>query len=52
MPIEIKEIIVRAVVDPSAGGSGGGASGGGGAEDKVRKAVDQVMKILKDKEER
>ena len=50
MPIEIKEIIVRAVVDPSGGGGGGGASGGG--EDKVRKAVDQVMKILKDKEER
>jgi hypothetical protein len=51
MPVEIKEIIVRAVVDPSAGG-GGGAAGGGGKEDPVRKAVDQVMKILKDKQER
>lgn len=51
MPVEIKEIIVRAVVDPSAGG-GGGASAGGGKEDQVKKAVDQVMKILKDKQER
>lgn len=51
MPIEIKEIIVRAVVDPSGGGGGGGASGGGG-EDQVRKTVDLVMKILKDKKER
>lgn len=50
MPVEIKEIIVRAVVE-APGGGGGGASGGGG-EDGVRKAVDQVMKILKDKQER
>lgn len=51
MPVEIKEIIVRAVVE-APGGGGGGASGGGGGEDGVRKAVDQVMKILKDKQER
>jgi hypothetical protein len=58
MPIEIREVLIRAVVDPQAGAQGGGgasspaASGGGGGDDPVSETVKKVFEMLRDKEER
>lgn len=52
MPIEIRELIIKATV----AGEGGGASGAGGSEEDkqalIQECVDQVMEILKEKDER
>jgi hypothetical protein len=59
MPVEIREVLIRAVVDPkagnSSGGSGGGgdANGGGGpAAQSAAEIVKQVFEKLREKEER
>jgi hypothetical protein len=54
MPVEIREILIRAVVDPQAGNAGGGgaAGGGGGAADPAVDIVKKVFEKLRDKEER
>ena len=59
MPIEIREVVIRAVVDPQAtaggGGAEGAASGSGGAAsntDAVAEAVKKVFEMLREKEER
>lgn len=67
MPIEIRELVIRATVD--AGGSGGAAAAGcgpaspdgadsgsgsqaGGGDDLVQTCVTEVLRILADKRER
>lgn len=55
MPVEIREILIRAVVDPSAGNAGGGGAAAGGGNAAADPAVDIVKKVfekLRDKEER
>ncbi len=59
MPLEIKELVIRATID--AGGKDGGGQGGGGGrpgrnqDDRaaiVAECVDQVMEILRRERER
>ena len=62
MPVEIKELVIRTVVDQGAAEPGGNEGGGlaaaaasppnpGGTEDIVQECVRQVLRILaKDKE--
>lgn len=61
MPIEIREVVIRAVIEPPGGGGGGGEApqGGGnqsgtpgGDADAVSASVKKVMEILREKEER
>ena len=61
MPIEIRELNIRVSVNQSpaeqgsSGGGSGGAQGGGGGADKdqiIAECVDQIMEILKNKNER
>lgn len=58
MPIEVRELVIKASIDQGAqGGSGpaasGGASGGaGGSEEMIKACVEKVMAILKEKNER
>ena len=54
MPIEIREIIIRATVGEQLGGgkgTGGGAEKAG-QEDIVKECVEQVLEILREKGER
>ncbi|NJM14828.1 MAG: hypothetical protein HC896_05125 [Bacteroidales bacterium] len=57
MPLEIKELHIKATLsDAGQGGRGGGASGGNSddccKEEMVNMCVDKVLQILKDKMER
>jgi hypothetical protein len=63
MPIEIKELVIRAVVSPQHGGGGGGGgcssgraeSTGGGGQDFdaiVQACVDETLRILRRQRER
>lgn len=56
MPIEVRELVIKAVVsqDGANGASGGGASQGseGGQEAIIQACVEKVMDILKEKNER
>ncbi|HSK13710.1 MAG TPA: DUF5908 family protein [Phnomibacter sp.] len=56
MPVEIRELIVRATVgNPNQGGSNNAQPGGEEAvpkEEIVKECVTQVMEILNDKNER
>lgn len=54
MPLEIRELIIKAVVsDPSEEqNSGGGSDSAIAQEDIIRQCVEQVMAILKEKQER
>ena len=61
MPIEIRELNIRVSVnqspaeqDSSAGGGGGGAKGGGGGDkdEIIAECVEQILEILKNKNER
>jgi len=55
MPIEVRELVIKAVVvqDTTSGASGGAAQGGGGAPEEIIQAcVEKVMDILKEKNER
>ena len=54
MPVEIRELVIRAEVEPQQrqsqeSGQGGGASD---REQLVRDCVDQVMEIIRQQEER
>ena len=52
MPIEIRELIIRAEVD-AGGASKGGASGGGVNQDEiVQEVVDKVLNVLNQQKER
>lgn len=55
MPIEIREVIIKTVVDPSAGGGGKGPANAGkksGGNGKEQQLVDKILQIMEDKEER
>lgn len=58
MPIEIREVVIRAIVDPAApqGGTADSGNAGGNGDSGLSASLDetvrQVMKILKEKEER
>lgn len=59
MPLEIKEIVVTASVTESFmdekaqnSGSGGGANGNSNSEDLIAACVEQVLEILREKNER
>ncbi len=61
MPIEIRELNIRVSVNQSPaeqdskGGGGGGSKGGGGGADKdeiITECVEQILEILKNKNER
>jgi hypothetical protein len=60
MPIEIRELNIRVSVnqspaeqDSTAGGGGGSKGGGGGNKDEIiAECVEQVLEILKNKNER
>ena len=66
MPIEIRELVIRATVDPTgealkngcgpssskAGGKSASGSRAGGDDDVVQSCVREVLRILEDKQER
>jgi hypothetical protein len=55
MPIEIREIIIRAVVGQNEGGtapSGGGQAPSSGGTDPVQEAVEQTLQVIDDKKQR
>ena len=55
MPVEIKELVVRAVVRPAAGGGEGGSPAvGAGAESEalLQACVKEVLRILRRSKER
>ncbi len=55
MPVEIRELVIRAEVNPRQGEAGEAAGGAGGATDRerlVRDCVEQVMELMRQKEER
>lgn len=59
MPVEIKELVIRATIDPAAGADGGrrqrSAGNRAGAAEReaiVSECVEQVMRILRRERER
>ena len=56
MPIEIREVVIRAEVGPKKGAgetvSPGGPGSGQATQALIQECVDQVMEILKEKSER
>ena len=55
MPIEIRELIIRAEVSPQQNGGGASGPGGTAASDReqlIRDCVEQVMELIRQKEER
>ena len=56
MPIEIRELIIKATVVPEGAGAGGGATGPGSGnndvspnEELIKACVEKVLDIIKDK---
>lgn len=55
MPVEIRELVIRAEVNPQPGGGAPAQGRGAGASDReqlIRDCVEQVMELLRQKEER
>lgn len=55
MPIEVREMVIKATVVPDAASSGAASSGEGGSANSVeivQLCVEKVLEILKDKDER
>ena len=57
MPVEIKELVIRATIDAGAGGGDGDRGGGkkGKRQDReaiVSECVEQVMEIMRQQRER
>ncbi len=50
MPIEIKELHIK--INVKEGGQQSAKSDGGGKEELVQECLDQVMKVIKNKDER
>ena len=54
MPIEIRELVIKARVDSSSEGSGSGgqSSSAGPSEEVIQEIVDRVIEVLERKQER
>ncbi len=57
MPIEIRELVIKATVDQGKSSGAGNSSAAGGSsnaagEDMIRECVDKVLAILKEQNER
>lgn len=54
MAVEIKELVIRAVVENTAGNNGAKSKNGGSVDNQqiIEACVDQVLKILKKKMQR
>lgn len=59
MPIEIRELVIKATVDQSQGSGAGASAAGKGSssnsspgEDLIKECVEKVLAILKEKNER
>ncbi len=54
MPIEIKELVIKATIDDQGSQSGGGQGGAPASQKQeiVEMCVEQVLEILKEKQER
>lgn len=59
MPIEIRELVIKATVEPAQGTQSQSAASAGGTqgntsqgEDAIKACVDKLLDILKDKHER
>lgn len=52
MPIEIRELVIKASVSSEEGSKKGGGKGATNQSDIVQQCVDQVLEVLKDKTDR
>lgn len=55
MPLEVRELVIKATVVPDSASTGGAASGQGeapGSEAIIQACVEKVLEILKEKNER
>lgn len=55
MPIEIFELVIKATIQQEKEGSNAPSSGGGNSNNKeqiIKECVEQVLQLLKEKEER
>lgn len=54
MPIEIRELVIKAEIDSGTRQSSTSESGGGGglSEEVIQRIVDQVVEVIKNKKER
>jgi hypothetical protein len=58
MPVEIRELVIKATVDSGGGSAAAGASGSGGGtnaspgDELIKTCVEKVLEILKEKNER
>ncbi len=57
MPVEIRELVIKATVEQNGAGASGAASSSAGSnsspgEDMIKTCVEKVLEILKDKNER
>ena len=53
MPIEIRELVIKAEIDSGTRQSSTSESGGGGlSEEVIQRIVDQVVGVIKNKKER
>ncbi len=52
MPIEIRELVIRAVVEPAPAGEGDAPADPADHDKLVQKCVDEVLKALRRRQER
>lgn len=57
MPVEIRELIIKATVEQSGSAASGSTGNGAGSnnspgEDMIKTCVDKLLEIIKDKNER
>ncbi|WP_204335980.1 DUF5908 family protein [Leptobacterium flavescens] len=52
MPLEIRELVIKATVNNSSSGQSGAQQSKGSADVDINEIVEKVFKIIKDKSER
>jgi hypothetical protein len=54
MPVEVRELVIRATVSQDAGATANASANGGGGDNKelIAECVEQVLRLLQDKSER
>lgn len=52
MPVEIKELVIKATVEEASGGGNSGGNAAPDAEAIVQVCIDRVLEILKEQKER